>query len=121
MRAQRSRKIYRSYARSPEYFDGIAGVQIGPGATLFTRTPSAVHARESECVKMLIALWLEEKSSHWSTSFGRKPLLPAVQEPSLSRERFSENSRFHDLTSISTAFIKSPHDQRADYRQRTRY
>ena len=65
MRAQRSRKIYRSYARSPEYFDGIAGVQIGPGATLFTRTPSAVHARESECVKMLIALWLEEKSSHW--------------------------------------------------------
>src|SRR5436190_21532790 len=82
--------------QTPEYFDGIAGVQIGPGATLFTRTPSAVHARESECVKMLIALWLEEKSSHWSTSFGRKPLLPAVQEPSLSRERFSENSRFHD-------------------------
>jgi hypothetical protein len=42
------------------YFDGIAGVQIGPGATLFTRMPSSAHARESECVKMVIARCLEE-------------------------------------------------------------
>jgi hypothetical protein len=45
---------------SPSKVAGISGVQIGPGATPFTRMPRSTSARDSERVNATIAPLVDE-------------------------------------------------------------
>lgn len=74
---------------------GVNGVQIGPGATAFTRIPFSTRACDNERAKLTMAPLVEAQSNKWG-------LLPHI-----SRDQEASPSMLFDQRSVSSASLCS--------------